>query len=216
MTGTPSSSIEARMVSRWGDGVRLPPSNYCANADARISATRNQCRLDRSPLPFQEIDRNVARKYDVRQRLGKGAYGVVWRAVDRRTGATVALKKIFDAFQNGVDAQRTFREVALLRAMQPHDGVVTLRNVLRAQNDRDVWLVFDFAETDLHAVVRAGLLLPVHRRYVAWQLLRALKYLHSAGVVHRDVKPSNLLLNSDCGLRLADFGLARRGSEEGS
>ena len=63
----------------------------------------------------EEIDRHVLRKYEVIQKLGKGAYGIVWRATDRRQQETVALKKIFDAFQNATDAQRTFREIMFLQ-----------------------------------------------------------------------------------------------------
>jgi serine/threonine protein kinase len=80
---------------------------------------------------------------------------------------------------------------------------------MRAENDRDVYLVFDAMETDLHAALRAGVLLDVHRRYAMYQLLRALKFVHSASVLHRDIKPSNLLLDSECTVKLADFGLAR-------
>ena len=97
----------------------------------------------------EEIDRHVLRKYDVVQKLGKGAYGIVWRAVDKRTKEVVALKKIFDAFQNATDAQRTFREVMFLQEMKGHEHIVTLTNVLKADNDRDIYLVFEFMETDL-------------------------------------------------------------------
>ena len=106
----------------------------------------------------EEIDRHVLRKYDVVQKLGKGAYGIVWRAMDKRTKEVVALKKIFDAFQNATDAQRTFREVMFLQEMKGHEHIVTLTNVLKADNDRDIYLVFEFMETDL---VRAR---PVERR----------------------------------------------------
>jgi len=64
-------------------------------------------------------------------------------------------------------------------------------------------------ETDLHAVIRANILEEVHKEYIIYQLLKALKFLHSGGVIHRDLKPSNLLLNSDCLLKVGDFGLAR-------
>ena len=63
----------------------------------------------------EEVDKHVAKKYEVFQKLGKGAYGIVWKATDRKTKKTVALKKIFDAFQNATDSQRTFREVVFLQ-----------------------------------------------------------------------------------------------------
>jgi mitogen-activated protein kinase 15 len=81
--------------------------------------------------------------------------------------------------------------------------------VLKADNNQDIYLVFEFMETDLHAVIRAGILEPVHCRYIMWQLFRALKYMHSGELLHRDIKPSNLLLNAECQVKVADFGLAR-------
>lgn len=140
---------------------------------------------------------------------GSQAYGVVWKSLDKRTRQIVALKKIFDAFQNATDAQRTFREIMFLQELNNHDNIIRLLNVLKAENDRDIYLVFEYMETDLHAVVRANILQDIHKQYVCYQLLRALKYMHSGQVLHRDIKPSNLLLNSECQVKLADFGLAR-------
>jgi len=156
-----------------------------------------------------EIDRHVLRRYEVVQKLGKGAYGIVWRATDRKTKDVVALKKIFDAFQNSTDAQRTFREVMFLQEMKGHEHIISLLNVLKADNDRDIYLVFEHMETDLHAAIRANILGDVHKQYIMWQALKALKFMHSANLLHRDMKPSNLLLNSDCLMKVADFGLAR-------
>jgi mitogen-activated protein kinase 15 len=162
-----------------------------------------------TPAPSDEVDRHVLRRYEVLQKLGKGAYGIVWRAVDKKTKDVVALKKIFDAFQNSTDAQRTFREVMFLQEMKGHEHIVSLLNVLKADNDRDLYLVFEHMETDLHAAIRSKILEDVHKRYIIWQLMKALKFMHSAKLMHRDMKPSNLLLNSDCLMKVADFGLAR-------
>ena len=64
-------------------------------------------------------------------------------------------------------------------------------------------------ETDLHAVIRANILEPVHKQFIVYQCVKALKFCHSGDLVHRDLKPSNLLLNEECLLKVADFGLAR-------
>eukprot|EP01055_Gregarina_sp_Pseudo9_P005429 Gregarina_sp_Pseudo_9__5428@NODE_673_length_2390_cov_22_156529_g636_i0_p1_GENE_NODE_673_length_2390_cov_22_156529_g636_i0NODE_673_length_2390_cov_22_156529_g636_i0_p1_ORF_typecomplete_len497_score63_42Pkinase/PF00069_25/3_5e70Pkinase_Tyr/PF07714_17/2_2e39Kinaselike/PF14531_6/1_2e14Kdo/PF06293_14/7_1e09Pkinase_fungal/PF17667_1/1_2e07WaaY/PF06176_11/8_8e06RIO1/PF01163_22/0_00036FTA2/PF13095_6/0_069EFGbinding_N/PF07299_11/50EFGbinding_N/PF07299_11/2_1APH/PF01636_23/0_041APH/PF01636_23/4e03Seadorna_ len=157
----------------------------------------------------EEIDKHVTKKYDIIQRLGKGAYGIVWKSVDKRTGQIVALKKIFDAFQNATDAQRTFREIMFLQELNGHDNIIRLMNVLKADNDKDIYLVFDYMETDLHAVIRANILEEIHKQYIVYQLLKAIKFMHSGELLHRDMKPSNILLNSECQVKVADFGLAR-------
>ncbi|KAL0483686.1 extracellular signal-regulated kinase [Acrasis kona] len=165
-----------------------------------------------------EIDKHVMRKYEIHAKLGKGAYGVVWKATDKKTRQTLALKKIFDAFQNATDAQRTYREIMLLQNLH-HDNIVRLFNVIKADNDNDIYLVFEYMDTDLHAVIRASILEEIHKQYIIYQLLKTIKYLHSADLLHRDIKPSNLLLNSECHMKLADFGLARSistgGKDEG-
>ena len=99
----------------------------------------------------EDIETHILRKYEILQKLGKGAYGIVWKAIDKKTREVTALKKVFDAFQNATDAQRTFREIMFLQELNGHENIIRLLNVIRAENDRDIYLVFDFMETDLHA-----------------------------------------------------------------
>ncbi|CDW75261.1 extracellular response kinase [Stylonychia lemnae] len=157
----------------------------------------------------EEVEAHVLKKYEILQKLGKGAYGIVWKAIDKKTKDIVALKKNFDAFQNATDAQRTFREIIFLQELNGHENIIRLQNVIRAENDRDIYLVFDFMDTDLHAVIRANILEDIHKQYIIYQVLKCLKYMHSCQLLHRDLKPSNLLLNSECHMKVADFGLAR-------
>lgn len=124
----------------------------------------------------EDVEPHILRKFDILQKLGKGAYGIVWKAVDKQTKQVVALKKVFDAFHNATDAQRTFREVPtphmqvmFLQELNGHDNIVSLFNLIKAENNKDLYLVFDFMETDLHAVIRAGILEEVHRQYVIYQ-----------------------------------------------
>uniref|UniRef100_A0A7S2CJN2 Mitogen-activated protein kinase n=1 Tax=Florenciella parvula TaxID=236787 RepID=A0A7S2CJN2_9STRA len=160
-----------------------------------------------------DIDKHVRRRFDIQQRLGKGAYGIVWQAKEKRSGTVVALKKCFDAFRNATDAQRTYREIMYLQKLSGHDNIIRLQHVIRAENDRDIYLTFDHMETDLHAVIRANILEEIHKKYIIYQLLKSLKFMHSGELLHRDIKPSNLLLNSDCHVKLCDFGLCRSVAE---
>lgn len=158
---------------------------------------------------IESIDRAILRRYEIIKKIGIGAYGVVWRAMDKQTQQVVALKKIFDAFQNVTDAQRTYREITFLRHLNNHPDIVSMLACHKAENNVDIYIVSECLETDVHAVIRAKILLDVHHRYIFWQLLCALKYLHSANIVHRDLKPQNLFINSDASIKLGDFGLAR-------
>ena len=162
----------------------------------------------------EEIEAHVLRKYEIIQKLGKGAYGIVWKALDRRTKQQVAVKKVFDAFHNATDAQRTFREVCFLQELNSHENIIKLLNIMKAENNKDLYLVFEFMDTDLHAVIRANILEEIHKKYIVYQILKALKYVHSGDLIHRDLKPANILLNSECHVKMADFGLARSLSQQ--
>lgn len=95
----------------------------------------------------ETVDPIVLKKYEISKKLGKGAYGIVWRAVEKKTKKTVALKKIYDAFQNATDAQRTFREIIFLQNLADHDNIVKLTDVMKADNDNDIYLVFEYMGT---------------------------------------------------------------------
>eukprot|EP00448_Togula_jolla_P014322 CAMPEP_0170586704 /NCGR_PEP_ID=MMETSP0224-20130122/9886_1 /TAXON_ID=285029 /ORGANISM="Togula jolla, Strain CCCM 725" /LENGTH=369 /DNA_ID=CAMNT_0010910267 /DNA_START=17 /DNA_END=1123 /DNA_ORIENTATION=- len=165
----------------------------------------------------EEIDvEKVRARFKVVANVGRGAYGVVWKCMDTKTGGIVAVKKIFDAFQNSTDAQRTYREIVLLRQLVGSDNIVQLRDVMGASNDRDIYLIFDHMEADLHAVIRVNALGEIHKQSVMHQMLKCLKFLHSAGLVHRDLKPSNILIDTRCHIQMADFGLARSVAVEGT
>ncbi|XP_076672039.1 mitogen-activated protein kinase 15 isoform X2 [Andrena cerasifolii] len=157
-----------------------------------------------------EIDTHVSKHYDIVRRLGKGAYGIVWKAIDKKNKETVAVKKIFDAFRNQTDAQRTFREIMFLLSFANHENIIRLIGLHKANNDRDIYLVFEYMETDLHNVIKKGnILKDIHKVFIMYQLFKAIKYIHSGNVIHRDLKPSNVLLNAQCHCKIADFGLAR-------
>lgn len=156
-----------------------------------------------------EIDEDILARYRPLVELGKGAYGIVWKAEERQTKALVALKKVLGAFNNDVDAQRTYREVYILQSIK-HKNIVKLLNVHKAKNEYDLYLVFEYMHTDLcHAIYEGGVLNDDHKVFICFQLFSTMLYLESVRVVHRDLKPANILIDSNCKVKLADFGLAR-------
>lgn len=157
---------------------------------------------------IDDIEPHIYKKYEILERKGKGAYGIVWKAIERKTKKVVALKKVFDAFHNDTDAQRTFREIMLLQELE-HDNIVKLVNVIKAENNKDIYLVFEYMEIDLHHVNRSNILQDIHKVFIVYQICKCLKYLHSGEIVHRDLKPANILIDAECNVKVADFGLAR-------
>ena len=106
----------------------------------------------------EEIESHILKRYELIKKQGKGAYGVVYKAMDKKTKEIVALKKNFDAFQNVTDSKRTYREITLLQELNGHDNIIKLLNVIKADNEKDIYLIFEFMETDLHTVIRSNIL----------------------------------------------------------
>jgi len=157
----------------------------------------------------EDIEPHVLDKFEIVEKLGRGNYGIVWKAIHRKHKKVVVIKKIYDAFLNTTDAKRTLREVLYHQEFSDHENIIDLYHVIKSHNGKDLYLVLDYIEADLHHVIRAKILTLDHIRFVTTQILRALKYLHSGGVIHRDIKPANILIDSDCLIKLIDFGLAR-------
>lgn len=153
-----------------------------------------------------------ANRYTIKEVIGKGSYGVVCSAVDIKTGEKVAIKKINNVFDHVSDATRILREIKLLRLLR-HPDIVEIKHIMLPPSPRqfkDIYVVFELMETDLHQVIKANDdLTPEHHQFFLYQMLRGLKYIHTAKVFHRDLKPKNILANSDCKLKVCDFGLAR-------
>lgn len=167
----------------------------------------------KSPSSKDERPRfEVPPKYDVLEVLGQGAYGVVCSAKDVTTGETVAIKKIERVFDHDTFTKRTLREITILRLLN-HENVISIKSILlptETRNFEDLYVVFELMEADLASIIKSPQPLSNHHiQFFTYQILRGLKFLHSAGIIHRDIKPRNLLVNSNCDLKICDLGLAR-------
>uniref|UniRef100_A0A0G4FVX7 Mitogen-activated protein kinase n=1 Tax=Chromera velia CCMP2878 TaxID=1169474 RepID=A0A0G4FVX7_9ALVE len=147
--------------------------------------------------------------------IGHGSYGTVCMVQNLFDGSFSAIKKMDHAFENGVFAKRALREVRILRFLKDrHENVMDVEDVYcsggSADNYSDVYLRSGMMQTDLNSVLSSRQpLSEEHHRFFMFQLLSSLDFMHRAGVLHRDIKPRNILLNQDCDLRVCDFGLAR-------
>lgn len=157
---------------------------------------------------------NISSEFQLQLLLGEGAYGVVCSAKHKPSGEIVAIKKI-EPFEKPLFSIRTLREIKILKHFQ-HENIISIFDVQKPssfEQFNEVYIIQELMQTDLHRVIVTQELSEDHVQYFVYQTLRALKVLHGSNVIHRDLKPSNLLLNSNCDLKICDFGLARIVSE---
>ncbi|XP_052834552.1 cyclin-dependent kinase 7 isoform X1 [Octopus bimaculoides] len=151
------------------------------------------------------------RRYEKIEFLGEGQFATVYKAKDLVDDRIVAVKKIKIGTRaeaaDGIN-RTALREIKLLQEIS-HPNIIGLLNVFGHKSN--VSLVFDFMETDLEIIIKDSsiVLTPSHIKSYILQTLEGLNYLHAHWILHRDLKPNNLLINDEGVLKLGDFGLAK-------
>ncbi len=157
----------------------------------------------------------IASRYSLDREIGRGGTGVVWLGRDEVLGRHVALKRIgLLPGADSTDLARAERE-ARLSARLNHPHVVAIFDVVVDSDSDSRWLVMEYVEgSTLSQLVRQqGKLSPDDAAPLIWQAADALVAAHSAGIAHRDVKPSNILVDRSGKVKLTDFGIARIASD---
>nr|XP_054917346.1 cyclin-dependent kinase 14-like isoform X2 [Dermacentor andersoni] len=141
------------------------------------------------------------------EQLGEGSYATVYRGYSNLMGKVVALKEIRLQPEEGTPFT-AIREASLLRGLK-HANIVTLHDIIHTKDT--LTFVFEYVHTDLSQYLEKhpGGLNPKNVKLFLFQLLRGLSYCHERVILHRDLKPQNLLISEQGELKLADFGLAR-------
>lgn len=148
-------------------------------------------------------------KYQKIEKIGEGTYGVVYKVKDIKTDVLYALKKIRIQNEDEGTPSTALREISILLELR-HVNVVQLFDVIHTS--QKLTLVFEFVDTDLKKILDAqeGKLLSKDTvKSYLYQLVRGVHYIHKKKILHRDLKPQNLLISKDGVLKIADFGLAR-------
>ncbi|MFE9439729.1 serine/threonine-protein kinase [Streptomyces sp. NPDC006602] len=163
--------------------------------------------------------RIVGGRYRLVERIGSGGMGTVWRAVDELVGREVAVKQPRlpgdpedESHQRA--AHRLYRE-ARAAARVDHPSAVTIHDVVAEEEDGLPWIVMELVRGEsLHEVLQRGAIEPAESARIGLAVLGALRAAHSVGIVHRDVKPANVLLGRHRRVVLTDFGIAHVQGEE--
>jgi serine/threonine protein kinase len=153
-------------------------------------------------------NKNKLDRYQKLEKIGEGTYGVVYKAKDKLTDDTIALKKIrLEHDDEGVPST-AIREISLLKEVQ-HPNIVDLKQVIH--EDNKLYLVFEYLDHDLKKFLdkNGAPLTSTQVRSTLYQILMGLAVCHAHRIIHRDLKPQNLLLDKNGNVKLADFGLAR-------
>ncbi|NXA52595.1 CDK18 kinase, partial [Nothocercus julius] len=186
--------------------IRLPPEFLqklqMDSPEFPKPLSRMSRRASLSDIGFGKLETYV--KLD---KLGEGTYATVFKGRSKLTENLVALKEIRLEHEEGAPCT-AIREVSLLKNLK-HANIVTLHDIIHTE--RSLTLVFEYLDNDLKQYLdNCGSLMSVHNvKIFMFQLLRGLSYCHGRKILHRDLKPQNLLINERGELKLADFGLAR-------
>ncbi|KAL8995882.1 MAG: hypothetical protein Q9188_006701, partial [Gyalolechia gomerana] len=169
------------------------------NAPVYTSTNSIKPKMDkRHPSSFQQLEK-----------LGEGTYATVFKGRNRQTGELVALKEIHLDSEEGTPST-AIREISLMKELK-HENIVSLHDVIHTENK--LMLVFEYMDKDLKKFMdsrgQGGQLDYVTIKSFMYQLLQGIAFCHENRVLHRDLKPQNLLINNKGQLKLADFGLAR-------
>ena len=173
-------------------------------------------------IPFKEWKCNEATYYEKIQQIGKGSFSVVYKGIckkDPKDQRLVAIKMISIFEEYGLPIN-SLREILIMKKLN-HKNIIKLEDIFYTRpkdinNKRgNVYLVFPYMDYDLIGIISSGYSFNISQiKYIFYQILSGISYLHKCKIIHRDIKCSNILMNKKGEVCIGDLGLARRDSKE--
>ena len=172
-------------------------------------------------IPWKEWKCNDTNEYEKIKSVGKGTYGKVYKAIYKKgtkDQKIVALKQV-QIFDNNFPLP-ALREILLMKKLN-HKNILKLQEVLftspkdKNKNKGNVYLVFPYMDYDFYGIIKSGICFNLSQiKYIFYQIMSGIDYLHRCKIINRDIKTSNILMNKKGEIVVADYGLARRDSKE--
>ncbi|KAG7096926.1 hypothetical protein E1B28_004327 [Marasmius oreades] len=195
---SPLRDADAPLRNNSDDEQGAPPSTRDASMHVPVPVSAS------TALPTS----TQGEVYSIVSQVGEGTFGKVYKARNTYSGVHVALKRIRMETEKDGFPVTAMREIKLLQSLR-HDNVVRLHEMMVSSGS--VYMVFEYMDHDLTGVLSQTQFIfsDAHLKSLCHQMLAGLGYLHHKGVIHRDIKGSNILINNRGELKLGDFGLAR-------
>ena len=154
-------------------------------------------------------DKILADRYRLVEQIGMGGMAIVYRAVDMRTGHNVAVKVLRPEFNQDVEFVSRFQREAEAASKMAHHNIVNLLDVGMDGENRYLVMEYVQGKTLKQVIQEKGRLNPLVAAQITIRILSALQHAHENGIIHRDIKPQNILVHADGHIKVADFGIAR-------
>lgn len=150
-------------------------------------------------------------RYEFLKSLGSHRMGICIQAKDKNNNQLVSISKLNNLFSDLYDTLTIIKTLKLLRFLT-HDNILSYQSILfpSSLNYSHIYAIQPYMQTSLFSIIRSNQsLTEEHLQYLMYQILLGLQYIHSGNIVHNDIKPANILINSDCSIRITGFEEAK-------